>query len=297
MSDPQEEKSWQERVFDRLKTNYRFVVMNDDTFEEVNTYHSSLGKLLSIGVFAALIISFLTALFFLFSPITTLVGNLVERTGSKTSVIQNKIENLESELKAQQVLQENIRSVLTGQPDTMGTGHQHQSTEVVSNELEEVERVPEDEALRQELAADQTENTPITDINLPESEPPLGQRFFSPPVTGELSKVFEPASKHYGVDIIAPKNTPIKSTLDGYVISADWNLETGNTICIQHKGDVITFYKHNSALLKKVGDIVKAGEAIAIIGDTGDHSTGPHLHFELWHKGIPVDPGDYVNFY
>ena len=73
-------------------------------------------------------------------------------------------------------------------------------------------------------------------------------------------------------------------------------METGNTIAIQHRDNVITFYKHNSALLKKVGNMVKAGEAIAIIGNTGDHSTGPHLHFELWHKGIPVDPMDFINF-
>lgn len=296
MSDKQEEKNWQERLMNRLKTNYRFVVMNEDTFEEVNTYHSSMGRLVTIGVLSMVVVSSLTALFFLFTPIRDVIGNLIEQFDTKTVKLENRIEDLETELRSQQVWQENIRKVLVGQPDSIGTGHNSTSLVTSTNELEEIEKIPQDDTLRQILTADITENNAITDVNLPLADIPLGQRFFSPPLTGELSKVFEPISKHFGVDIIAPKNTAIKSTLDGFVISADWNLETGNTICIQHKGDVITFYKHNSALLKKVGDIVKAGEAIAIIGDTGDHSTGPHLHFEIWHKGIPVDPGDYVNF-
>ena len=179
----------------------------------------------------------------------------------------------------------------------MGTGHSGRilDTGMTDNRIQ-VPRISLDEELRQNLESEQQENLLINTNNLPKAEVPLGQRFFTPPISGEVSKSFNMEEKHFGVDIIAPKNTPIKATLDGFVISADWNLETGNTICLQHKGDVITFYKHNSALLKKVGDIVQAGEAIAIIGDTGDHSSGPHLHFELWHKGIPIDARDYVNF-
>jgi len=296
MSDQQEEKNWQESWKERLKTNYRFVVMHNETFEEVNTFQSSIGRMLSLGVLAMFFVSLLTALLFLFTPIKSFLGNVLESSGSKTLRLEDKIDELESKIQAQEVWQNNVRKVLVGQPDTMGTGHQANTTEESPSDTVEVARIPQDEALRQELDSTRIDPTAMTDINLPSSEVPLGQKFFTPPLTGELSKTFDPVTKHFGVDVIAPKNTAIKSSLDGFVISADWTLETGNTICVQHKGDVITFYKHNSALLKKVGDTVKAGEAIAIIGDTGDHSTGPHLHFEIWHKGTPVDPGDYVNF-
>ena len=105
-----------------------------------------------------------------------------------------------------------------------------------------------------------------------------------------------PDQDHNGLDILAPKNTPIKAVMDGVVILSDWTLETGNTIGIMHDNQVMSFYKHNSSLLKKNGAIVRAGEAIAIIGNTGTLSSGPHLHFELWYKGKPVDPSRYINF-
>ena len=102
--------------------------------------------------------------------------------------------------------------------------------------------------------------------------------------------------KHFGIDILAPKNTPVKAVLDGYVFMSDWTLETGYTLGIQHDNNVVSFYKHNSALLKKIGEFVSAGEALAIIGNSGTLSNGPHLHFELWHNGKPVDPASYVIF-
>lgn len=111
---------------------------------------------------------------------------------------------------------------------------------------------------------------------------PLESMFLTTPLSGQVSASFSLAKKHYGTDIIAPKNTPIRAVADGFVVSSDWTLETGNTIAIQHANNVVSFYKHNSSLLKKTGEKVKTGEAIAIIGNTGEQTTGPHLHFELW---------------
>ncbi|MCB0637311.1 MAG: M23 family metallopeptidase, partial [Lewinella sp.] len=125
---------------------------------------------------------------------------------------------------------------------------------------------------------------------------PLEQLFFVAPVRGEISAGFKPDEGHLGVDILGPKGTAIKACLDGYVILSDYTYETGHTIGIQHANNVISFYKHNSELLKEVGDFVQAGEAVAIIGNTGTLSSGPHLHFELWHKGMAVDPTEYVKF-
>lgn len=291
MGDKKEKQDWKQNLKKQLKTNYRLVVMNDDTFEEVQTYHSNFFKLGSVIALSVLSIILLTGILLLLTPIK----QLFLRGEKENIALESKIQDLEKEIQAQQLWSENIRKVLVGEVDTLGTGH-NQGIAEPDTTVSLVERSELDEKFRQNLEVEQQENISTASVNLPQTERPLGQRFFSPPISGDISKKYSNSDKHYGVDIIAPKNTAIKAALDGYVISADWNLETGNTIAIQHKDNVITFYKHNSALLKKVGNLVKAGEAIAIIGNTGDHSTGPHLHFELWHKGIPVDPMDYINF-
>ena len=124
----------------------------------------------------------------------------------------------------------------------------------------------------------------------------LESMYLIAPLSGSISKSFSFSEKHYGTDLIAPKNTPVKAVADGFVISSDWTLETGNTIAIQHANNVVSFYKHNAILLKKVGDKVKSGEAIAIIGNTGEQTSGPHLHFELWKDGKSVNSQEYIRF-
>ena len=134
-------------------------------------------------------------------------------------------------------------------------------------------------------------------INSSNSSTRIAELYFTPPLRGGyITAEFQPSKKHYGIDITAPKNTPIQSAMDGTVIISDWTLETGNIIGIQHKNNLVSFYKHNSVLLKKVGSFVKAGEAVAIIGNTGQLSDGPHLHFEIWHNSQPVNPTNYINF-
>ena len=122
----------------------------------------------------------------------------------------------------------------------------------------------------------------------------IQDEFFVPPLQGTISKDFDLSDAHHGIDIIAPSNSPIKSIMDGYVVSSDWTLESGNTIIVQHSYNLVSVYKHNDALLKQEGDEVKAGEAIAIIGNTGMHTDGPHLHFEMWWEGKPLDPAEYL---
>ena len=119
--------------------------------------------------------------------------------------------------------------------------------------------------------------------------------YFVPPVDGIISADFQPLKNHLGVDIIAPSNAPVKAISDGYIIIADWNMDTGHSIGIQHEHNILSFYKHNSVLLKEKGNFVKAGEIIAIIGNSGKLTNGPHLHFELWHSGKPINPNDYIN--
>jgi murein DD-endopeptidase MepM/ murein hydrolase activator NlpD len=124
----------------------------------------------------------------------------------------------------------------------------------------------------------------------------LSNFYFFTPVKGTVTNVFNSKTKHYGIDIVASPNEVIKSTLDGTVVMADWTSETGYVIAVQHSNNLFSIYKHNSALLKNTGDYVKAGEVVAIIGNSGELTTGPHLHFELWYNGSPVNPVDYMTF-
>ncbi|MDD2539198.1 MAG: M23 family metallopeptidase [Bacteroidales bacterium] len=122
-----------------------------------------------------------------------------------------------------------------------------------------------------------------------------GLHFF-PPVRGLITSGFSPAENHYAIDIVAPENSVIYAVLDGTVNFASWTEEFGYVLQIQHENNLLSIYKHCSQLFKKVGDPVTAGSAVAIIGSHGTYSTGFHLHFELWHKGVPLDPADYINF-
>ncbi|MFN5223434.1 MAG: murein hydrolase activator EnvC family protein, partial [Bacteroidota bacterium] len=124
----------------------------------------------------------------------------------------------------------------------------------------------------------------------------LANFLFFAPVKGIVTSEFNPKIKHFGVDIVASANEVIKTTLDGTVIFSDWTSDTGYVIAIQHGNNIFSVYKHNSALLKSIGDFVKAGEVVAIIGDSGETSNGPHLHFELWYNGTAVNPTEYIAF-
>ena len=124
----------------------------------------------------------------------------------------------------------------------------------------------------------------------------LASLLFFPPLKGIVTSKQDISSGHYGVDIVAKQNSRISSALDGSVLFAEWTMETGYVIIIQHDQNIVTSYKHNAELLKKQGDKVKAGEVIAIMGNTGKETTGPHLHFELWVNGNPINPQDYISF-
>ncbi len=133
-------------------------------------------------------------------------------------------------------------------------------------------------------------------IEVTTEEESLKSRMFFTPVQGLITDKFDFNKKHFGVDLVANTNEPIKAVLNGSVIFADWTSDNGYIIAIQHKDDLISIYKHNSALLKKVGDYVRYGEVISIIGNTGKLSHGPHLHFELWYNGYPIDPEEAILF-
>lgn len=149
--------------------------------------------------------------------------------------------------------------------------------------------IKEDSMLRAEVALEDK-------YNLFERNSDKSNLVLFPPLSGTLSEHYNREKKHYAVDVVAPKDTPIKAVSNGIVIFAEWTTETGYVIIIEHKDGLLSVYKHNGSLSKSQGDIVRTGEVIASVGNTGEFTTGPHLHFELWDNGNPVNPLDFIDF-
>lgn len=284
---------------ERWQDPYRLVVRNEESFEEVASY-----KLTLLNVYMALsgivvIVAIAVILTIAYTPIKRWIPGFNGTDSAELIKIYKDLDSLEQMNRAQERYNEGIRRMLVGDveyaPETPP-----ESAEDANTSETPVEKVGADQELRDAVAMDKIRQATGEDgnsaINVSPRDVSLEQIYFTPPVSGSISLQFDPDTDHIGVDIIAPKNTPIKAAMDGWVITSDWTLETGNTLAIQHTNNIVTFYKHNSALLKKVGDYVSAGEAIAIIGNTGELTDGPHLHFELWHRGKPINPEDFVSF-
>ncbi len=293
------ENQKEQTFLERLRHNYRLIIMNNETFEEVGSYRLSLLNVYVIVSLVVVLVAIIVGALIVFTPLRTYVPGYGDVTKQEELMRLNKeLDELQKIVNAQQAYNDNIRRILVG--EVLENAEENMSVaEIPMDSVAEIDPIIEDEMLRKEVELDQAvlEREILSrSADYIAREIPLEQMFFVPPITGVVSNPFNERDKHFGIDIIAPKNTPIKAAADGFVFVSDWTLETGNTIGIQHSNDLITFYKHNSALLKQTGSYVKAGEAIAIIGNTGELSDGPHLHFEIWHKGKAIDPAQFIIF-
>ena len=273
----------------RLREPYRLLLLRDDTLAEVGSYRLSLLNIY-IAVSALLIVTsaLVLALIFL-TPLRRLVpgyANVYESREYRD--LNQQVMALEQEMTDQRLYIQRFQSLLAGIP--------------LPDSVEAAMHIegPIQNPVTRPMPA---YIPPATIYPEPKSVLNPGNERFStqflsvvPPLRGIVSASFDLYSSHLGTDILAPENTPVVAILDGTVLFADWTLEAGNTIGIQHDGNMVSVYKHNTRNLKKAGTKVKAGEAVAIIGNTGEATTGPHLHFELWIDSRPVDPELFVNF-
>jgi murein DD-endopeptidase MepM/ murein hydrolase activator NlpD len=253
---------------ERLSEKYRMVILDDDTLGEIKTVRFSIIGLLSILFASIFLVCATTYCLISFTPLRYLVPGYADIENNKVYMeLNEKLNQLEKELEAQKIYTDGIKNFLNP------SGRKFNIDEAESGMTME----------------DEEYYSSINNVGLKDF-------YMIPPLKGSVSAPFNLEKNHLGVDLVAPKNTPVKNILDGVVISADWSYKTGNTISIQHKNDILSVFKHNSKLLKKQGDTVKKGEAVAIIGNTGELSSGPHVHFELWNQGIPVNPENYIRF-
>lgn len=287
-----EEKKKKGELMRRLRNRYRLVVLNDDTFEEKFKLRlTPLGLFILIGSITIVMIMLVTSLI-AFTPLREYIPGYAD-VGVRRKLIRISMQSdsLEQALSAHNQFMENIDNVLKGNVKTDTT----QNKPSTSKELTTIDMTasPKEEELRNSI---EQENRYSLSYETKANKTDINNFFFFTPIKGVVSASFKSTDQHYGVDIVAPENEAIKSTLDGTVILATWSSETGYTITIQHSNNLLSVYKHNSVLLKKIGNFVKAGDPIAIIGNSGEQTTGPHLHFELWYNGNAVDPQDYMVF-
>ena len=290
------EKAKGSRFFRKLKDKYRLVILNDQTFEE----RASI-RLSRFNVYVLAGTVFILFTIFMFAVIAfTHIKQYIPGYGDlsvRRNLIKLRLEadSLQNRVRQQELWILNARNVLAGNDslDLDTTGFISQAPKYDTIKLDEVPEA--DRLLREEMEKEEDYALMFTPDNGKQTESLSNLKLF-PPVLGLVSASFDPLKDHYGTDIVAKEKESIKTILNGTVIMADWTVETGYVIAIQHEHDLVSIYKHNSVLLKKVGTFVKTGEAIAIIGNSGEQTTGPHLHFELWRNGVPVDPESYIVF-
>ncbi len=280
-----------ESFFTRLRNKYRLVILNDETFEEkISLRLSRLNVFLVVSVVAVLLI-ISTTLLIAYTPLKEYIPGYAS-TEMRRNVITlvSRADSLEYALALKDQKMSIIRAIIEGEnPDSITY---HADSASFSTDTLKFEPSPEDSMLR---AAVEEEDR----FNLQNQDRPIDRlalMVFHSPVNGVITNGFNPREKHFGVDVVSTENSPIKNILNGTVILSDWTPETGHVISVQHSNSLISIYKHNSVVLKSVGEYVKAGEVIAIIGNTGELTTGPHLHFELWQNGKPLDPENYLLF-
>ncbi len=287
MEGQSKKRSWK----DRLRTRFRMVVMDDSTFEErVSVTLTPLGILVALSaitiVMTALVVSLIA-----FTPIREYIPGYAD-VGMQQDLItlNEKTDSLVREAEANEQYLANLKKILKGNDTAVIVQNPTDTTK--KYEKLDFFRSPEDSALRDEF-----ENSDQYSLALGVARKTgISGYFFFAPVKGSITSSFNLAEEHFGVDVASTDNESVKATLDGTVISSGWNPEDGYVIQVQHSNNLISVYKHNAALLKKTGQFVKAGEPIAIIGNSGEHSSGPHVHFEIWYNGAPVDPQEYVVF-
>lgn len=278
------------KFYSKLKNQYRLIIYNDTTFQSVWSM-----KLSRLKVFTAT--SLMSAI------IVVLVILLIATTGLREYIpgypkaeyrqmlIRSalKVDSLETELAKRDRFFKGIQTIMSGEvpEDDHIVEAESRSSEVEFQQYNH-DSIFQDELLAEQLSLSlQPENENKTDIS---------RMHFFVPVKGVVTEHFNSSSDHFGIDLVSEANARISSVLNGTVIFSGWTLKTGYSIYVQHEGNLVSVYKHNSELLKNEGDHVSAGEAIAIIGNTGELSTGPHLHFELWHDGKALNPEHYIDF-
>jgi murein DD-endopeptidase MepM/ murein hydrolase activator NlpD len=274
----------------KLTDKYRLVVLNENTFEErFSLKLSRLNVFVLGGVFSVLLVA-VTIVFIAFTPIKEYIpGYSSTALKLKAAKLTFETDSLKIKLSILENFTRSIKPVLTGElvPETIDSLRLESIQKVIDER--KLDATKADSIFREKVESKDRfpiQNNTTSNIKI----------VFFAPLTGFISQKFDPNSKHFAIDIVAKTGSPIKAIADGTVIFSGWTTETGYVILLKHPNNYISVYKHNGNLLKQQGDFVESGEVIASVGSSGELTTGPHLHFELWSDGYAVNPENYIDF-
>jgi murein DD-endopeptidase MepM/ murein hydrolase activator NlpD len=283
------EESTAKKIIKKIKDQYRLIIYNDTSFQTVWSIKLSGVKFFSLVGLVSTILIVLGILIIAATGLKEFIPGY-PKADYRQMLLRNRlrVDSLEQEIARRDAFFKGIKSIISGEvPKDDSIYETEHTTHTV-----DFKKFNHDSVFQDKILAEQLSLTSQTK----EGNPGLGQLHFFVPVKGIITNRFNSMAEHFGVDLVSEPNARISSILDGTVIFSGWTLETGYVIYIQHKYDLISVYKHNSQLLKNIGDNVKVGETIALIGNTGELSTGPHLHFEMWYNGAALNPEEYIDF-
>ena len=275
----------------KLLHKYRLVILNESTFEEKISFKLSRMNVFVTGsLFIIGLIGF-TILLIAFTPLREYIpGYSSTKLKRQATELTYRTDSLVATLNYTNRYLENIRKVLRGDVENNEINRDSLFDQYkLDPSTIDLTPIKEDSLLREQVALEDKYNLFERNINNP------GQVLFSP-LSGTISQDFNTENKHFAVDVVAPMDSPIKAVANGTVIFAEWTAETGYVIILEHMDGLLSVYKHNGSLNKGQGDVVRSGEVIASVGNTGELTTGPHLHFELWSNGSPIDPLNFIDF-
>ena len=273
-----------------FKFKYKLTIINENTLEEVVGLHVSKLNGVSVLLTVFTLLFIIAALIVSFTPLRNYLPGYLN-SDVREQIVNNALraDSLQQLVERQNLYIMNIQDIFKGEVKVDSVHSLDSLTVVRSEEL--MERTAQEEEFRKQF--EESEKYNLTNI---QAEPDVDGLIFYRPTRGLLSSNFNPDERHFGVDIAANPNESVLATLDGTVVFGGYTAETGYVIGIQHNRDFISVYKHCGSLLKQTGDKVKAGEVIALVGNTGAQTTGPHLHFELWRKGAALNRENYIVF-
>jgi murein DD-endopeptidase MepM/ murein hydrolase activator NlpD len=283
---------------DKKKSNwrdkYRFSVINDHTLEEVWRIILTRYNAFLLITFIILFIIWGTSTLISFTNLREFIPGYPDVTMRRNILMSAiRLDSLNRELKLRDKFFDNLNSIISGnQPLELSS-----KTDSTKNyKAIKFNTSPNDSVLRAGVENEDRYNLSLGPTS-PESVSGLANLHFFPPVRGIVSGKYELRTKHFGTDIVTKPKALVSAVLDGTVIFTGWTMETGFVIEIQHQNNIVSVYKHNASLLKETGDLVHAGDAISVVGDSGElYTSGPHLHFEIWYKGSALDPEKHILF-
>jgi len=276
----------------KITNKFRLVVLNEDTFEEKLSFKLTILNIFVLGGVFSIILVALTTVLIAYTPIREYIpGYASTQLKKDASELIYEADSLKNRLRVLENYTKALIPILSGKQPISEVDFDSLkiNASIITYEGKKLDASKSDSLFREKV--DSKDRFPLFD----KAENKIDIVFFAP-ITGAITQQFNSTDKHFAIDIVAATGTPVKTIEDGRVIFSEWTAETGYVLIIEHGTGFISVYKHNGALLKQQGDFVKSGEAIATVGSTGELTTGPHLHFELWYNGYPVNPTNYIDF-